>query len=128
MLPKRSWTEVCLRALVAFAMISSLTAHAASRQVAVVGPVDAIDCQTNSITVLGVRFAAEAVAATVICKSFAVSSYVSAVGNVESTGTIRLGKLSLVADGVYVPGATLVYVRAEVSKADPITGEISLSG
>jgi len=130
MLPKASSLETRSKKFVGALLIAAISASAGASEISVVGPIEAVDCRAQTIRILGVSFAADAAATAALCESgaFSVSSYVSATGEVDSTGGIRLHKLAAVPSISYVPGASPVYIRGAVSIANPSTGEISLNG
>ena len=130
MLPKASSLVARSKKFVGVLLIAAVPVSAVANEIAVVGPIEAVDCRAQTVKILGVRFAADAVATATLCESdaFSVSSYVSATGEVDSTGGIRLRNLTAVPSTLYVPGASPVYIRGEVSIANPDTGEIFLNG
>ncbi|HLA71279.1 MAG TPA: hypothetical protein VK624_07180 [Steroidobacteraceae bacterium] len=130
MLPKASSLLARSKKFVGVLLIAAVPVNAVANEIAVVGPIEEVNCLAQTVKILGVRFAADAVATATLCESgaFSVSSYVSATGEVDSTGGIRLRNLTAVPSTLYVPGASPVYVRGEVSIANPSTGEISLNG
>ena len=130
MLPKASSLTSGVKAFAITALISVAPAGAGEREIAVVGPISAIDCEAHTVSVLGVRFAADSAASGPLCEigTYSISSYVSAAGKVDSNGIVHLRKLDGIANTPYVPGATLVYVRGEISDSNRATGTFSLSG
>ena len=112
-------------------LLASFPLQAAQLDVAVVGPVDSLNCRLRSLTVLGVAFTAtNKAAADAICSSSARPglTYVSAVGTPTSKGEIKLNSLVVVSAEGYVAGASAVYLRGEVTQANPLTGEFVVSG
>jgi hypothetical protein len=119
------------RATTLIAFFVALPVEAGEPVVSAIGVVESVDCQSQTIKILGITFAAnDADNAAAICG--AVGSvglrYVSASGTTKSSGSIVLSKLTTLSSGSYVPGATPVYLAGLISEARVNSGEIVLSG
>jgi hypothetical protein len=102
-----------------------------SSEIALVGPIERVDCKASTLQILGVRlFASDAKSARLIC-SLQVSSgtrLVSAQGLTDGANVVQLKSLQLLAKSAYVAGATNVYVRGYVSEVSLTLGVASISG
>jgi len=112
-------------------LVVALPSHAGESVVSAVGVVEAVDCQSQKIKILGVTFAAvdaENVAAVCGVVGSVGLRYVSASGTAYSSGAIILSKLTTLSSGSYVPGATPVYIAGLISEARVNSGEIVVAG
>jgi hypothetical protein len=112
-------------------LISSGMASAGATQVATIGPIDQVNCSTGTYRVLGVNFkAASRSAMANLCEltNSAGLQYVVATGLRGETGKVAGSLLAKVKEELYVPGATVVFVRGPVSRTYPATGEFEVAG
>ena len=120
-----------MKRLAPLAFLASMSLHATGIDVAVVGPVDAVDCRLRSVSVLGVPFTAvDRSVAQQICSSNPQPgiSYVSALGIPNDSGVLELTAFKLLSAEGYVPGVSPVYVRGLVTRVDALTGKFSIRG
>jgi hypothetical protein len=132
MLLKASASKTAALPATAIALLAGAFSQSSSASdLAVVGPVESVDCKASSVQVLGVRFVArDAKTAAVLC-SLGVSAsprYVSLQGTKDAANSVQLDSLQLVAKVSYVAGATPVYIRGLVSDKSVELGLVSISG
>lgn len=105
--------------------------QAQASEISAVGPLEAVDCRSGTVQVLGIKFrSVDSTGLNAVCTAGLPSelSYVAITGATQAGSSPRLVKLSVVSKGQYVPGATPVYVRGEVTTTRISRGEIGLSG
>src|SRR5688572_11640615 len=107
---------------IAFGILSQ---PALSSEIALVGPIESIDCKASTLQILGVRLVAtDSKSARLIC-SLQISSgarLVSAQGLVNGANVVQLKSMQLLPKSAYVAGATNVYVRGDVSEVSSTLG------
>ena len=130
MLPKASSLVIHSKSLVAGLLAIGVSGAVSAREIAVVGPIESLNCSAHRVNILGVSFAADTAATAAMCRAgaYSVSSYVSAIGDIDAKGGIQLRRIALVADGSYVSGSSPVFVRGEISQSNQKTGVLSLNG
>ena len=87
---------------------------------AVIGPVESVNVQHGVATVLGQTVI------TAAAGRLTVGEAVSVYGKINKDGSITAQ--SIIADGLYVPGATKIYLSGVVQKYDSATGQAVVSG
>jgi hypothetical protein len=106
-------------------------AGAAKIELVVVGPVEKLDCVSNTLQILGIRLrASKPIVLRQLCESHdgvpfryvAVAGYQDGEGNAVAANVVRAA-----ASG-YVPGASPVFVRGGVSSVSPLIGEFEIGG
>jgi hypothetical protein len=115
--------------LIATLIAGPIDANAA--EVAVVGPIERIDCKASSVRILGITFvASDRKGASVLCSLANSTSgrFVAAQGQVGAANVVQLTSFSLVPKTSYVSGATSVYLRGEVSEVLLSAGTIAING
>jgi hypothetical protein len=118
-------------AIAAIFLISTGLVSAGANQVAVIGPIDQVNCATGTYRVLGMSFkAASKSVLTGLCGSQNASgtSYVVAAGLRSASGKLAGTELAEVRSEMYVAGASVVFVRGIVSRINALTGEFEVSG
>lgn len=116
--------------LTSICLIASNFASATNAGLAVVGPIDQVNCGTGTFRILGIRFQASTKSVlSSLCSSEARPdiAYV-VVGSKNSSG--KAMALSVVEAGseMYVPGASTVFIRGPVSQVSPKIGEFEVAG
>jgi hypothetical protein len=132
MLPKSDSGFGAVKGVLASAMVACTAAcPALGAEIAAVGAVEAIDCSSQTIRVLGITFkAANSVEAAAICSYGQPQEllYVAISGKSLDDSSIRVEKSSLLSKGAYVPGATPVYIRGQITKQSSLVGELTVNG
>src|ERR1700686_4586566 len=89
-------------------------------QLLVVGPVEAIDAANKTAIVLGQRVHAASL------ERVAVGNTVAVYGTTRADGSIAASAIQ--SRGIYVPGATSIFISGTVQKAEPSLGRVVVSG
>src|SRR6267143_6919025 len=85
-----------------------------------IGPVEAINAVDRTATILGQRVH------TAIVDALAVGNAVAVFGTARADGTIEASAIQL--RGMYVPGATSIFVSGTVQRAEPALGRVVVNG
>jgi hypothetical protein len=104
---------------------------AQASEISAVGPVEAANCTSGTIRVLGNTFSAvDSSGIRAICSAGTPSElpYVSIKGVIAGDSSLRLTKLTLLSKGQYVPGGSPVYIRGDATGKHLSIGEIGLGG
>lgn len=111
-------------------LISTGMATAGANDIAVIGPVDQVNCAAGTYRVLGVSFKANSKTTSVLCNSQNVAgvSYVVAAGKLNESGKVVGTELALVRSDMYVAGASVVFIRGPVSRVNQANGEFEVAG
>jgi hypothetical protein len=132
MLPKAIKTLRPIAAVcAALSALVSTPIHAADADIAVVGPVDSINCAAKVIRILGIDFRANnRTNAALVCglERRAGLTYVSATGKLDAKGVVDLVNSRLILAEGYVAGSSAVYLKGSITKSDSLTGKVSVSG
>src|SRR5882762_799724 len=89
-------------------------------QLLVVGPVEAINAANSTAIVLGQMVHAAGL------ERLAVSNTVAVYGTTRADGSIAASPIQ--SRGIYVPGATSIFISGTVQKAEPSVGRVMVSG
>ena len=95
-------------------------AAGSAAQLRVAGPVEAIDSADGTVTVLGQRVHAASL------NRLTVGSEVAVFGTVQVDGSIAASSIQV--RGLYVPGASSIYLSGTVQKAEPSLGSVVVNG
>jgi predicted RecA/RadA family phage recombinase len=132
MLPKASKPAVFTAHLVALiGLIAANNSNAGGSDFAVAGAIESASCRARTVKILGIVFVAnDAGTAAAICKLGHTVGfrYVSAVGVAGPTGAVLLTRLTSLSTDRYVPGATAVYLRGQITGARIASGDVVLNG
>jgi hypothetical protein len=132
MLPKASKSAAFTAHLVALiGLIAANNANAGNAEFAVAGAVETASCRAHTVKILGIVFVAnDAGNAAAICKLGHPLGlrYVSAVGVAGPTGAVLLTRLTSLSADRYVPGATAVYLRGQITGTRIASGDVVLNG
>jgi hypothetical protein len=112
-------------------LISTQMASAGANQVAVIGPIDQVNCSAGTYRVLGISFkATQKSVISGLCgsQSAAGPAYVVAGGLRSDSGKIVGTDLAEVQSELYVAGGSVVFVRGTVSRINATTGEFEVAG
>jgi hypothetical protein len=118
-------------AAAAIFLISSEMTSAGTSHVAVIGPIDQINCAASTYRVLGVSFKATSKSVmSRLCSSQTIStpSYVVAAGLRGDSGKNVGTELAELRSELYVAGASLVFIRGVVTRINAATGEFEVAG
>jgi hypothetical protein len=115
--------------LAAIFLISPAFASSADTNLAIVGPVDQVNCTKGTFRVLGTTFVvnSRSLMAGSCTSGTAGSGYVVVAGRQVSSKAIA-NNVSELTSEIYVPGASPVFVRGAVSRVDQLTGQFEVSG
>ncbi len=86
----------------------------------VAGPVEAVDFANRTLTVLGQRVQAEAP------DQFGIGSTIAIFGTMRIDGSIEVSAIQ--SRGLYVPGASSVFLSGKVQSAEPSLGRVVING
>src|SRR6266850_1930941 len=89
-------------------------------QLLVVGPVEAINAANSTAIVLGQMVHAASL------ERLAVSNTVAVYGTTRADGSIAASAIQ--SRGIYVPGATSIFISGTVQKAEPSGGRVMVRG
>ena len=91
-----------------------------SGELLVMGPVESINAADSTATILGQRVH------TAMVDRIAVGDAVAVFGTARADGTIEASAIQL--RGIYVPGATAIFVSGMVQRAEPALGRVVVNG
>jgi hypothetical protein len=91
-----------------------------SAELLVIGPVESINVVARTATILGQRVH------TAMVDALAVGDAVAVFGTARADGTIEASAIQL--RGIYVPGATSIFVSGTVQRAEPAVGRVVVNG
>jgi len=91
-----------------------------SAELLVIGPVESINAADRTATILEQRVH------TAMVDALAVGNTVAVFGTVRADGTIEASAIQ--SRGVYVPGATSIFVSGTVQRAEPALGRVVVNG
>jgi len=91
-----------------------------SPELLVIGPVESINAVDRTATILGQRVH------TAMVDALAVGNAVAVFGTARADGTIEASAIQL--RGMYVPGATSIFVSGTVQRAEPALGRVVVNG
>ena len=128
MLPKsNNQSGVYVRAIAVASFAIASTSNISAAEIDAVGPVDSIDCASQTVRVLGISFrATNATQIEAICSSpkpFELL-YVAVRGTTKDGGDTDLLSYSLLSKGEYVPGATPVYLRGTITDTRSLVSDL----
>src|SRR6266446_6102041 len=89
-------------------------------QLLVVGPVEAINAANKTAIVLGQTVRAPNL------ETLAMGNTVAVYGTIRADGSIAASTIQ--SRGIYVPGATAIFISGTVQKAEPSVGRVVVSG
>src|SRR5947207_2451644 len=93
---------------------------ASDGELLVIGPVESVNAADSTATILGQRVHMPAIDA------IAVGNTVAVFGTACADGTIEASAIQ--SRGIYVPGATSIFVSGTVQRAEPAVGRVVVSG
>src|SRR5205823_6028671 len=93
---------------------------ASDGELLVIGPVESVNAADSTATILGQRVHTPAIDA------IAVGNTVAVFGTARADGTIEASAIQ--SRGIYVPGATSIFVSGTVQRAEPAIGRVVVSG
>ena len=93
---------------------------ASDGELLVIGPVESVNAADSTATILGQRVHTPAIDA------IAVGNTVAVFGTARADGTIEASAIQ--SRGIYVPGATSIFVSGTVQRAEPALGRVVVSG
>ena len=91
-----------------------------SGELLVIGPVESVNVADSTATILGQRVH------TATIDTIAVGNTVAVFGAARADGTIEASLIQ--SRGIYVPGATSIFVSGTVQRAEPALGRVVVSG
>ena len=91
-----------------------------SGELLVIGPVESVNAADSTATILGQRVH------TATIDAIAVGNTVAVFGAARADGTIEASLIQ--SRGIYVPGATSIFVSGTVQRAEPALGRVVVSG
>ena len=91
-----------------------------SAELLVIGPVESVNAAARTATILGQRVH------TAMVDALAVGNTAAVFGTARADGTIDASAIQL--RGVYVPGATSIFVSGTVQRAEPTLGRVVVNG
>ena len=113
-------------------LLASAAANGGQKpELTVVGPVEAANCASKTIRVLGITYqVAPSQAFAELCSlgSAAGYKYISISGSEVGAGQANASRWSLVESEPYVAGVSNIYVRGRVSSLNADTGEFRIAG
>src|SRR5467141_620745 len=104
----------------AAASTGSAGVRGSSPELLVIGPVESINAVDRTATILGQRVH------TAMVDALAVGNAVAVFGTARADGTIEASAIQL--RGMYVPGATSIFVSGTVQRAEPALGRVVVNG
>src|SRR5256886_9938055 len=93
---------------------------ASGGELLVIGPVESVNAADSTASILGQRVHTPAIDA------IAVGNTVAVFGTARADGTIEASAIQ--SRGIYVPGATSIFVSGTVQRAEPALGRVVVSG
>ena len=93
---------------------------ASGGELLVIGPIESVNAADSTATILGQRVHTPAIDA------IAVGNTVAVFGTARADGTIEASAIQ--SRGIYVPGATSIFVSGTVQRAEPALGRVVVSG
>ena len=106
--------------LLATAAVSTGFAEDRSPRLLVIGPVESVNAESRSAVVLGQRVRTDAATELAVGDSVAIYGLANGNGSIEASAIQSLG--------LYVPGATPIYITGTVERAEPSVGRIVVNG
>jgi len=103
----------------------------AKKEIAVVGPVEALNCSAGRLQVLGVAFqfsSTKGLAGLCSPSSNAQSGYVAVRGDTNNVGEVSAAQIMSLVRDTYVPGASTIFIRGAVTSIKPEIGQFKVSG
>jgi hypothetical protein len=99
---------------------SGSTSSVQQGQLLLIGPVDAVNAQAGLVTILGQKLTYGHAGKLVVGDTAAVFGVTKANGSFVAT--------SIVDQGRYVPGATVIFLTGKVQKSDSAVGRVTVDG
>jgi hypothetical protein len=106
--------------LLATAAVSTGFAEDRSPRLLVIGPVESVNAESRSAVVLGQRVRTDAATELAVGDSVAIYGLANRNASIEASAVQSLG--------LYVPGATPIYITGTVERAEPSVGRIVVNG
>ncbi len=100
--------------------LAGVAGSGSSAELLVIGPVESINAVDRTATILGQRVH------TAMVDALAVGNAVAVFGTARADGTIEASAIQL--RGIYVPGATSIFVSGTVQRAEPALGRVVVNG
>jgi hypothetical protein len=116
---KKSMSAV-VATLLAIAAVSTGFAEERSPRLLVIGPVESVNAESRSAIVLGQQVRTDAAAELAVGDSVAIYGLANRNGSIEASAIQSLG--------LYVPGATSIFITGKVERAEPSVGRIVVNG
>jgi hypothetical protein len=117
--------------LLAIFLNSPAGAIAGATEIAAIGPVERVSCSGASFQLLGITFRATTASAKSVICSWNLGSglhYVVASGAQDLKGNAVASRVRELPADTYVPGASIVFLRGNVSTVSAVTGEFQIAG
>ncbi len=99
---------------------SGSTSSVQQGQLLLIGPVDAVNARAGLVTILGQKLTYAKAGKLVVGDTAAVFGVTKPNGSLVAT--------SIVDQGQYVPGATVIFVTGKVQKSDSAVGRVTVDG
>src|SRR5215469_18027099 len=106
--------------LLATTAVSTGFAEDRSPRLLVIGPVESVNAESRSAIVLGQQVRTDAAAELAVGDSVAIYGLANRNGSIEASAIQSLG--------LYVPGATSIFIAGTVERAEPSVGRIVVNG
>jgi hypothetical protein len=106
--------------LLATVAVSTGFAQDRGPRLLVIGPVESVNAESRSAIVLGQQVRTDAAAELAVGDSVAIYGLANRNGSIEASAIQSLG--------LYVPGATSIFITGTVERAEPSVGRIVVNG